>query len=112
MWNSVEIRDGMLFDQAWQEAVDVLAKKFELEMIAKDGGYVRSAWKYDWARAGEFRTDYRVRTFLKFSPNNKKVDLMTEAQYLNDNGWAAGTDTRLFHVVKTDIMGAVGRTTR
>jgi hypothetical protein len=32
-WTSVDVRNGLTYDEAWEEAVDLLAKKFELEMI-------------------------------------------------------------------------------
>jgi len=49
---------------------------------------------------------------VKFSPDWKKVDVKTEANFLKNDGWIVGTDTRLLQTVKTDIMGVVGRTTR
>jgi len=32
-WSSVELMPARSYDDAWKEVVDVLAKKFELEMI-------------------------------------------------------------------------------
>lgn len=110
-WTSVEMRNGLTFNEAWEEAVDLLAKKFELEMISKDGGYVRTSWNYNWWKPGEQTPNYRVRTILKFAPDHKRVDLKTEAQYLYKNDWVNGTDTRLLKTLRTDIMGVVGRTT-
>jgi hypothetical protein len=111
-WTSVEVRNGLSFDEAWEEAVDLLAKKFELEMISKDGGYVRTAWNYGWWKPGKETENYRVRTILKFAPDHRRVDLKTEAQYLHSGDWLSGTDTRLLRTLKTDLMGVVGRTTR
>jgi hypothetical protein len=111
-WASIEIREGMGSEEAWQQVVDVLAKKFELEMISREGGYVRTSWIYTWWKVGELTENYRVRAIVKFSPDWKKVDIKTEANYLKKGGWIVGTDTRLLQTVKTDIMGVVGRTTR
>ncbi len=36
-WTSVAIRDNISHDEAWQQVVDVLAKKIELAMILKRG---------------------------------------------------------------------------
>ncbi len=36
-WTTVELRDGLDYDKAWNEAIDVVAKKFEMEMISKEG---------------------------------------------------------------------------
>lgn len=111
-WASIEVREGMKYEAAWQEVTDVLAKKFELEMISKDGGYLRTSWIYTWWKVGERTENYRVRAIVKFSPDGRKVDIKTEANYLRGKQWLVGSDTRLLETVKTDIMGVVGRTTR
>lgn len=111
-WASIEIRDNLTLDNAWQQVVDVLAKKFELEMISKEGTYVRTSWIYTWWKVGQRTENYRVRAIVKFSANGKNVDIKTEANYLEDDQWIVGYDDRLLETVKTDIMGAVGRTTR
>jgi len=111
-WASVEIREDMSSEKAWQQVVDILAKKFELEMISREGGYVRTSWIHTWWKVGELTTNYRVRAIVKFSPDWKKVDIKTEANYLVGQQWIVGTDTRLLQTVKTDIMGVVGRAAR
>jgi hypothetical protein len=111
-WASIEIKEGIKFENAWQEVLDVLAKKFELEMISREGGYIRTAWIYTWWIVGERTENYRVRAIVKFSPDGRKVDIKTEANYLQRGQWITGFDTRLLETVKTDIMGVVGRTTR
>ncbi len=111
-WDTVEIRGNISPEEAWQQVVDVLAKKFELAMISREGGYLRTSWIYTWWKVGELTENYRVRAIVKFSPDWKKVDIKTEANYLKKGSWMVGTDTRLLQTVKTDIMGVVGRTTR
>ena len=66
-WSSVELRPGMTYDDAWKEVLDVLAKKFEIEMISKDGGYLRTSWIYTWWKAGQMTQNYRVRAIVKFA---------------------------------------------
>jgi hypothetical protein len=111
-WSTIEIRDGMDYELAWREVVDVIAKKFEMEMLSKDGAYLRTAWSHSWYAAGRVSQNYRVRVIAKFSTDRRKVDVKTEANYLGRAGWVSGTDTRLLTTVKTDIMGVVGRVTR
>ena len=111
-WTSIEIRDNFTLDDAWQQVVDVLAKKFELEMISKEGTYIRTSWIYTWWKVGQRTENYRVRALVKFSANGKNVDIKTEANYLDGDQWIVGYDDRLLETVKTDIMGVVGRTTR
>ena len=111
-WTSIEIRENLSLESAWQEVVDVLAKKFELEMISKEGTYIRTSWIYTWWIVGQRTENYRVRAIVKFSANGRNVDIKTEANYLEDDQWIVGYDDRLLETVKTDIMGVVGRTTR
>src|SRR6266576_916189 len=110
-WTTVELRNDIDYEQAWREAVDVIAKKFELEVISKEGGYARTVWIHTWWKPGQVTRNYRVRAVLKFTADHKKLDLKTEAQYL-DGEWNTGTDSRLLNQIKQDIMGVVGRTTR
>jgi len=111
-WTSVELRDKLPFDQAWQSAVDIVAKQFEMEMISKDGGYARTAWLYTWAKQGRTSENYRVRVIIKFSADRKSIDIKAEANYLQKGEWVVGYDDRLLSTVKSDIMGVIGRTTR
>lgn len=109
-WATVEIRDGMTYPEAWNALVDLLVKKFDLEILAKEDGYCRSTWLYSWT--GELRDDYRVRVTLKFSSDRSKVEVKSEANYRVGNNWVQGSDTSLLQTLKTDIMGTVGRVTR
>lgn len=112
-WISIEIRQGADFESAWKSVVDVLARKFELEVISKDGGYVRTNWNYGWLEAGKVSDKYRVRVTAKFSPDRMNVDLKTEANFhFKKEGWIEGFDTRLLETIKQDIGGVIGRTTR
>lgn len=111
-WASIEIREDLDFEQAWNYVIDVLARKFDLEVISKDGGYVRSSWIHNWWKPGELTEDYRVRVLVKFSPDRKVLDIRTEANYFTGGSWVLGTDNSLLKTAKSDLMGVVGRTTR
>ena len=111
-WSSVELRDDLSFEDAWADVADVIAKNFELEVISKEGGYIRTSWIYSWWKAGEITDNYRVRAIAKFSARRDKLDIKTEAHYRELGEWVLGSDTRLLQTLKTDMMGVVGRTTR
>nr|NQU88858.1 hypothetical protein [Bacteroidota bacterium] len=110
-WSTIQIREGLDYDHAWGEVLDVVTKRFEMEMISKDGGYARIGWIYTWLMNGQYTDNYRVRVIFKFSPDGRNVDLKTEAEKLVSKTWITGYDTRLLQTIKTDIMGVVGRTT-
>ena len=109
-WATVEIREDLKYDKTWPSLVDSLVKKFDIEVMSKEDGYIRTGWMYSWT--GQVKDNYRVRVTAKFSPDRTKVEVKSEAEYGGRGKWVAGFDTRLLETLKTDIMGNMGRTTR
>jgi len=109
-WASIELRDGIPYDEAWAAVSDTLIKKFDLEILEKQDGYMRTNWLYTWT--GKVNEKYRVRVTSKFSPDRKICEFKSEAEYGGPGGWVMGYDSRLLQTIKTDIMGKIGRTTR
>lgn len=105
-WNTVELREEVKFDAAWKTVLDLLIKKFDIEVSDKESGYIRTGWLYTWT--GEYTEVYRVRVTIKFMKDNHSVDIKSEAYYKDYVGY----DTRLLQTIKMDIMGTIGRTTR
>ena len=115
-WNTVEIREGLSYDDAWNAVVDLIAKEFDIEVISRDDGYLRTAWLYTWT--GKLDEGYKVRAVVKFAADGRQVEIKSEAQhYLSGvmgvgQGWVMGMDERLITTLRTDIMGRVGRVAR
>jgi len=108
-WSAILIREDLTYDKAFNEVLDVVAKRFEMDMINKDGGYGRSNWIYTWNDKGKHTEKYRTRVIFKFSADRTKVDIKTEAEFGGEPRWIKGYDTRLLQTMKQDISGAVGR---
>ncbi len=109
-WAAIELRDDLTYDDAWASVGDTLVKRFDLQILQKADGYIRTGWLYTWT--GEVNERYRVRVTVKFSPNKKLCEVKSEAEYGGPGGWVMGYDSRLLQTIKTDIMGKIGRTTR
>lgn len=109
-WSSVLVRENLSYDKAFNEVLDVIAKRFEMDIISKDGGYGRTNWVYTWNDKGKYTKKYRTRVVFKFSPDKSKVDIKTEAEFGGEAKWIKGWDTRLLNTVKQDVMGVIGRT--
>lgn len=109
-WSSVLVREDLSYDKAFNETLDVIARRFEMDMISKEGGYARTQWSYTWNDKGKYTKYYRTRVVFKFSADRTKIDLKTEAEYGGDPKWQLGWDTRLLQTIKQDVMGTVGRT--
>jgi hypothetical protein len=109
-WASVLISDKISYDLAFDEVTSIISRKFEIDMITKDAGYVRTKWKTNWVAVnGEKpRKDYRVRITVKMSDVRKKVDINAEAEKLIDGFWVTGYDTQLLETMRKDIAGVVG----
>ena len=109
-WSSIFIREDLSYDKAFNEVLDVIAKRFEMDMISKEGGYGRTNWIYTWNDKGKYMEKYRTRVIFKFSGDRSKVDIKTEAEFGGEPNWEKGWDTRLLNTIKQDVMGAVSRT--
>ena len=109
-WNSIFIREDLTYDKTFNEVLDVCAKRFEMDMISKEGGYGRTNWIYTWNVKGKQTTKYRTRVIFKFSADRTKVDIKTEAEFGGEPNWIKGFDTQLLQTMKQDISGVVGRT--
>ena len=109
-WTTIEIREGVAFEKAWNTVVGILVRDFDLVTVLRDEGYLRTDWLYSWS--GVYQQTYRVRVTLKFSDDRKRIDIKPEAQSLQGDLWTLGVDTRLVSTLKTDLMGTIGRTTR
>jgi hypothetical protein len=109
-WASIEVRAELPYEKAWATVVDILVKRFDLEVMSKEDGYLRTNWLYTWT--GELQENYRVRVTAKFSPDHTKVEVKSEAEYGGSGQWVMGYDTRLLQTIKGDVMGSIGRTTR
>ncbi len=110
-WSSIWIREDLGYDRAFNEVLDACAKRFEMDVISKDGGYGRTNWIYTWNDKGKHTEKYRTRVIFKFSADRSKVDIKTEAEFGGEPDWIKGYDTRLLSTMKQDISGVVGRTT-
>ena len=108
-WSSIFIREDLTYDKAFNEVLDVCTKRFEMDMISKEGGYGRTNWSYTWNIKGKYTEKYRTRIIFKFSADHSKVNIKTEAEFGGDPRWIKGFDTRLLQTMKQDISGVVGR---
>jgi hypothetical protein len=109
-WASVEVRSDVPYTNAWNSVIDILVKRFDLEILSQPDGYARTTWLYSWT--GKVDENYRVRVTIKFAPDHSKVEVKSEAEYGGPGNWVPGYDARLLETMKTDIMGKIGRTTR
>lgn len=113
IWKTVDINDSFEKDKIWRLLVDTLSQKYDLEVLEKDSGYLRTSWKYTYVRRGEISSRYRSRIVAKFLGEQwEKVQLKCESNWLENEGWIMGYDTRLLEDIYGDIQGKLGRVRR
>jgi len=121
----MQFRDGLSDDAAWQGVMDVVARTFEVEVLSKDSGYLRTTWSYSWG-TDRIVDYYRVRVTVKMNYQQKRIDIKSEANYYGVEyrgkiyqagfanipaQWISGSDTRLLQTMKTDLGGLISSVT-
>jgi hypothetical protein len=109
-WQVFEIRENVDFAHAWDMVFDILINDFDLAMVLKDDGYIRTEWLYTYG--GTYNYEYRLRVTARFAPDRRSLRIKAEAQVRDGENWVLGVDSRLLTTLKTDLMGTIGRTTR
>lgn len=81
IWKAVEIKSEMVNDKIWEVLVDTLSQKYDLEVLEKDAGYIRSSWKYTYFSGGKVVDRYRSRIVVKLTgiPDWGKVQVKCES---------------------------------
>ncbi|MFO7535470.1 MAG: hypothetical protein R6X19_07280 [Kiritimatiellia bacterium] len=110
-WTTLEIRKDVNYDHAWNSVVELLARDFDLEILSKEDGYMRTAWSHTWN--GAYLPLYRVRVTVLFPEDRQTIRIKPEAQtFSKDEVWVAGADERLLPGLKAELLGTIGRTLR
>jgi len=105
-WTKVPVRPDVAYDRAWDSVVGLLVKHFDMEVLSKQDGYMRTSWFYRWT--GELTEDYRVRVIVKFSGDRSTCEVKAEAEEGGPGDWVMGTDSRLLQEIQGAIRGTIG----
>jgi len=79
-WANIEVRDGLRKDKEalWRKTVDTLTAKFDLEVLEKESGYIRTSWKYTYVQGNQVVDRYRARIIVKFKGEVRRTSSRTE----------------------------------
>jgi hypothetical protein len=114
-WKTLEIRDNLTYDQCWMTTVDLLTRDWDVEMLDKSSGYIRTAWHQGISGGPQAR--YRGRITVKF-PDPKActtVEIKTEAEWFGTEYpwgnpyWIPGYDSSMQRDVYTAMGGRLTR---
>ncbi len=114
-WKTIELNDSLRhnYDLSWQKTVDTIARDYDIEMMDRSSGYMRTSWLY--GISGGTYNRYRGRITIKYPEVTKpeKVEVKTDAQWLQDTYygvWQQGWDRSFNREVFTTLSGRLGRT--
>jgi hypothetical protein len=77
-------------------------------MIQPEVGYIRTRWNFTWNDKGTTLEAYRVRIVCNFNPSRTQLIIKAEAEYLDDDKWVQGFDTRAIETLRNDLNNVVG----
>ncbi len=114
IWKAVELREGLGKDEVWRLVVDTLSQRYDLEVLQKESGYIRTSWQYTIVTPrGRISPEYRSRIVIKFLGDDwKTAQVKCESNWYEEGGWVMGYDTRILEDVYGDLQGKIGRVRR
>ena len=107
-WETIEVRSNMKYDDVWQKAVYIVAKKFDIDLSIKEDGYIRSPWVASYFSDARDNAEYRVKIVAKFSADKRKFEFKIDSQILKGKNWINGSDSRIGANMKKDFMNSFG----
>jgi hypothetical protein len=107
-WESMDIKQSVKYDDAWQRVIYIITKKFELEMISKEDGYVRSAYGQSYFLEDMQNERYQIRIVAKFTPDKKKFEFKIESRIWDGKIWHNGSDIRVAANMRKDFLNSIG----
>jgi hypothetical protein len=107
-WSSVPISDKVDYNLLYDDIVSRISRSYEIDMISKETGYIRTKWNNRNVTNGQVTNSYRTKVTMKLSPQRSKIEVNAEAEKLEDEGWVQGCDTQLLENLKQDLRGLSG----
>jgi hypothetical protein len=107
-WAKIQLNENLAYDQSFGIVLELVSDKYEIEMISKDGGYIRSAWNFLVDKKGKKLKDLRCRITIKYNHDKSQIQVKTETQKLKKDDWIDGVDEALASQIKEDLRGVVG----
>jgi len=110
VWNPIQLPPSVSYDKVWPAVVQAVTEYFEIEMIDKESGYLRTAWKEEksfWGNNKRRRCQIRV---VSREPINIQIQIQKQEyeiyNYLTGEGsWVEkGNDKNWEEKLKSEIL--------
>lgn len=107
-WELMDVKPSYKYEDAWQRVIYIITKKFELEMISKEDGYVRSAYGQSYFTEDIQNERYQIRIVAKFTPDRHKFEFKIESRMWDGKIWHNGSDIRVAANMRKDFLNSIG----
>ena len=107
-WETMDIKSSVKYEDAWQRVIYIITKKFELEMVSKEDGYVRSSYGQSYFTEDLQNERYQIRIVAKFTPDRKKLEFKIESRMWDGKIWHNGSDVRVAANMRKDFLNSLG----
>ena len=101
----INLQNNLDYNKSWNIIFSIVSKNFDVAMMDKNSGYIRSHWNYK--STGIVRDDYRTRVTIKFNLDKTNLELKSEANFKYNNNWIQGSDINSLETIKTDIKAMI-----
>jgi len=91
----------------WDDVVSLVYKRFEIEVIQKESGYIRTAWNKSTTTGAKEESE-RTRVTLRIAQARRIIEVKTEAEKTVDGVLQNGCDTKVLETMKGDLRGLSG----
>lgn len=94
-WNTIQMRAGITEAKAWNTFVSVISEKYDIEVMEKESGYIRTNWIVEGSTANRI-----------IEPNNT-LRIKVESRYYDKlrEEWVTGFSNTVTEAVKQDLQG-------
>ncbi len=107
-WQKILVSEHFTFEKSFVVVMDLISDKYEMDMINKDGGYIRSAWSFLAKKNGKKDNTKRMRITIKWNHDRTQIQVKTECQHLKGEEWIEGEDSSISTQIREDIQGVLG----
>ena len=97
-WNTIQMRSNISKDQAWNTFVSVISENYDIEVMEKESGYLRTNWVIVGNTANRIVGKIESNNMLRVKIESKYFDKLTDE-------WITGYSTTVTEAVKEDLSG-------
>lgn len=97
-WNTIEMRKDITRDTAWSTFVSAISGNYDIEVLEKESGYLRTTWLTEGNTANRVIGKIESNNTLRFKVESRYYDILSKQ-------WITGYVNSITESVKEDLQG-------